>query len=73
MKAAHVALFQFAGPPEIGEFVRLFRLVGLFAHFAMSQKRFPILNRAWADLERFNRTPRRTSSRGRAGCSSTCP
>lgn len=57
MKAAHAALFRFKGPPEIGEFVRLFRLVGLFAHFAMSEGRFPILQRAWADLERFTSHP----------------
>jgi hypothetical protein len=57
MKAAHAELFRFAGPPEIAEFVRLFRLVGLFAHFAMSERRFPILERAWADLERFTSHP----------------
>ena len=57
MKAAHAALFRFEGPREIGEFVRLFRLVSLFAHFAMSEARFPILNRAWADLERFTSHP----------------
>ncbi|MCK6574829.1 hypothetical protein L6V77_27475 [Myxococcota bacterium] len=57
MQAAHAALFRFDGPREIGEFVRLFRLTGLFAHFAMAEKRFPILNRAWADLERFMKHP----------------
>ncbi|MCC6810750.1 MAG: hypothetical protein IT381_25195 [Deltaproteobacteria bacterium] len=51
MREAHRALFSFDGPPEIGAFVRLFRLTGLFAFFAMEQRRFPILNRAFADLQ----------------------
>jgi hypothetical protein len=51
MEKAHRALFEFEGPPVIGQFVMLFRLTGLFGFFAMSEKRFPVLNRAWADLQ----------------------
>ena len=51
MKEAHRALFRVEGPPEIGAFVRMFRLTSLFGFFAMEQKRFPVLNRAWADLQ----------------------
>ena len=51
MKEAHRWLLHFEGPAPIGAFVRLFRLVHLFAFFAMDKKRFPVLNRAWADLQ----------------------
>ena len=50
MKEAYRRLLHFEGPAPIGAFVRLFRLVHLFAFFAMDKKRFPVLNRAWADL-----------------------
>lgn len=42
---------------EIGGFVRMFRMLGLFAHLAMHEKRFPILNRAWVDLQRILQNP----------------
>jgi len=57
MQEAHRRLFRFEGPPAIAAFVRMFRLIGLFGHFAMSQKRFPVLNRAWADLQWILRNP----------------
>src|SRR2546423_1393025 len=50
MKEAHRRLLHFEGPAPIGAFVRLFRMANLFAAFAMQKKRFPVLNRAWADL-----------------------
>ena len=51
MKEAHRRLFHFEGPAPIAAFVRLFRLVNLFAFCAMQQRRFPVLNWAWADLQ----------------------
>ena len=57
MKEAHRRLFTFNGPPAIASFVRLFRLVNLFGFFAMRDKRFPVLNRAWADLQWIARHP----------------
>lgn len=57
LQEAHRALFQFEGPPAIAELVRLFRMTGLFAFLQMQQKRFPILNRAWADLQWILKNP----------------
>lgn len=51
MKEAHRRLLDAPGPPPVAAFVRLFRLVNLFALFALQKKRFPVLNRAWADLQ----------------------
>ena len=57
MQAAHRALFDFQGPPEIGHFVRLYRLTCLLGFIFMQSKRFPILNRAFADLQWVQRNP----------------
>ena len=57
MQEAHGALFDFEGPPEIGHFVRLFRIASLFGFISMQSKRFPILNRAFADLQWVQRHP----------------
>ncbi len=50
MQAAHSALFHFEGPPGIREFVRMFRLLHFYAIVALSEKKYPVLNRAWDDL-----------------------
>jgi hypothetical protein len=57
LQEAHRAVFEFKGPPAIAELVRMFRMTGLFAFLQMQQKRFPVLNRAWADLQWILKNP----------------